>query len=211
MPGPPGANTLAMSETQIVERELKWRLDADAYRRLADALPRTIGGWHELNQDNRFLDSPDGHLLRAKVALRLRRENARVVITAKWPAAQRAGALHQHHEHERAVNPMLWLATGWANPRLALPLAEPVRAALGNAPLTVLGGFTNHRRHAVFDGATIALDHTRFDQHDDWELEVETNEPERHGVWWNGVFETLGITAAVQTETKFKRWLTSRA
>ncbi|MBA3938574.1 MAG: CYTH domain-containing protein, partial [Planctomycetes bacterium] len=66
-----------------LEVELKWALTPDGHARLANALPALLGAARLLVQENRFFDSADLRLRRARMNLRLRRENDQLQLTCK--------------------------------------------------------------------------------------------------------------------------------
>ncbi|HYE04100.1 MAG TPA: CYTH domain-containing protein [Planctomycetota bacterium] len=199
------------------EVELKWALTPDEHARLAQALAARFGPPHDLDQRNRFFDAADGRLRRAGLSVRVRRENARIVLTCKMKVGDRAAddALFRHGEWERDLDPPLWAAAEAAPPGLAdaLALPEAHKRALDGAELVALGGFDNHRLewHAPDVGELICLDRTTFSDGVDHELEIETTDPVATAARWGRWFATLGIPLRPQPTTKFARFLARRA
>ncbi|MBA3845193.1 MAG: CYTH domain-containing protein [Planctomycetes bacterium] len=199
------------------EVELKWVLTSAEHDRLALALPQRFGPPHDLDQRNRFFDAADGRLRRAGLSVRVRRENARIVLTCKMKVGERAGdsALFRHEEWERDLDAASWASAEAALPGLAesLALPEPHRRALDDAELAALGGFDNHRLewHAPDDGELICLDRTTFSDGVDHELEIETAHPDATTARWQREFAALGIPMRPQPTTKFARFLARRA
>lgn len=202
------------------EIELKWALTAQAHDQLLPRLVSELGPAHVLVQENRFFDTLDRRLRGARMNLRLRRENSRIVLTCKHKAGPAAatlkGGLSEHREWECDLPEAL--ASGMAAPdaawSAALPLPEPVRAALGGQPLVALGGFANRRHefHAERGGLSelLCLDRTDYVVRIDHELEIETADPAATGAFWRERLAAWDIRWDAQTLTKFARFLALR-
>jgi uncharacterized protein YjbK len=187
-----------------VEIELKWALSADGHARLAGRLEELLGAGLVLEQVNRFYDSADGRLRAARRSVRLRRENARVVLTCKGRGTVDALGTHRHDEWEREVP-----ASAWEQTPADLPAAW--QAALAGAPLIALGGFAN-RRQEWHDGPhLLCLDRSDFGASIDHELEIETPQPQAAHARWAGLLATWGISWTPQPITKLQRWIELRS
>ncbi len=198
-----------MHPTPQEEIELKWALSAAGHARLAVELPACLGAGRRLTQENRFYDSADRRLRAARMNLRLRHENGRILMTVKHKRADgglQAG-LARHDEWEA------WLAgEAPVQPSAAnLPLPAPARMALGDAPLEALGGFANLRLEFSTERAGIhellCLDRTDYGSQIDYELEIETAEPPATAAYWSAMLATWGVTWQPQALTKFARYL----
>ncbi len=199
------------------EIELKWSLTAEAHDQLLVRLVSELGPAQVLEQENSFFDTADLRLRKARMNLRLRRENGRIVLTCKHksgPAtATIQGGLSEHREWECELAPEL--AAGMTAPDVAwsaaLPLPEPVREALAGQPLNGLGGFANRRHefHANRAGLDelLCLDRTDYVVRTDHELEIETTDPVATGTFWRAQLAAWDIRWADQTLTKFARFL----
>jgi uncharacterized protein YjbK len=184
------------------EVELKWMLTPSAHQICADRISQTLGPPRILNQENRFYDTNDGHLLRAQVNLRLRCENGSWIVTCKQ-RVHAADGLHHHQEWEQALD-----ITG-DDPlpdALRAPLPSVVRDALAGQTPRCLGGFTNQRLAWEEQGDHLCLDTTTFQHRTDHELEVETRDPERCRQQWDLRFSTWEIEAQPSLTTKFARF-----
>ncbi len=198
-----------------LEVELKWALTADGHARLAKALPALLGAARLLVQENRFFDSADLRLRRARMNLRLRRENDQLQLTCKRRASGGDAQLHRHDEWERWLDPALWarLPVGGAtlDPAVAasFDLPEPVATALAGAPLLAYGGFANARQEFRSSaGELLCLDRTTFIAgRCDHELEIETPDPPASVARWSAQFADLGIPVTPQPLTKFARFV----
>ena len=187
-----------------VEIELKWALSAESYRALAGRLASLLGPAKVLEQDNHFYDSADGRLRSARRSVRLRRENARVVLTCKAKGTVDAVGTHRHDEWEREVP-----AAAWNLPPSELP--EAWSTVLDGAPLICLGNFAN-RRLEWHDGVhLLCLDRSDFAVRIDHELEIETPEPQAAHARWSVLLAGWGITWTPQPETKLHRYIALRS
>lgn len=192
------------------EIELKWALDVAGHAELARRLPALLGTGEDLAQENRYCDSSDGRLRAAGLALRLRRENARLVMTCK---AKRglpgADGLHHHQEIECDLDPAWWTKAGEPS-SLPLPLPPAWITALAGAPLITLGGFANHRMQ-FHDGIhLLCLDRTDFGSRVDHELEIETPDPAAAHGRWSALLASWHVAWTPQMLTKLHRYLALR-
>jgi uncharacterized protein YjbK len=198
-----------------LEVELKWMLTPDGHARLVHALPGLLGAARLLLQDNRFFDSADLRLRRARMNLRLRRENDQLQLTCKRRASGGDAQLHRHDEWERWLDPALWARLPVAGAALepavvaSLDLPEPVAMALAGAPLLAYGGFANARQEFRSPaGELLCLDRTTYNAgRCDYELEIETPDPAASVARWSGKFAELGIPVKPQPLTKFARFV----
>lgn len=184
------------------ETELKWALEAADHARLCEHLAALLGPPALLEQDNRFFDSADGRLRRAGLSVRLRRENGRVVLTCKGRGrmSDDGSGTHRREEWERELPPAAWDA-------IPADLPAAWAAALGGGALVCLGGFRNLRR-AWRDGVhELCLDDTDFGDAHEYELEIETAEPEAAHRRWAAQLAAWGIGWRPQPHTKLRRWL----
>ncbi|MEX1024203.1 MAG: AAA family ATPase [Planctomycetota bacterium] len=174
--------------------------DADAFERLAEGF-REAPRRAPVLQVNHFFDTVGGHLGRAGIALRLRKEgegeDARWFMTAKGPkdSADPLVAARPEEELEIAEKHARALLAGTASPleqlaaeRPRSPLVARLSAVLGDEALVHVGAFENLRARLgpieiEADGRTHALlfelDTTRFPgDRTDHEIEVEVRATE---------------------------------
>ncbi len=193
------------------EIELKWAVDAAGHAALAKHLGNLLGAPKHLDQANCFFDTPDRRLRQARMNLRLRHENGRVLMTCKRRAQETAAGLSHHHEWEDWVDGALWDATPDAAWLRALPLPEPILTVLGDQPVEALGGFSNHRLEYHHQRAGIAellcLDCTTFGARFDHELEIETTDAPGTAAFWRAQLADWKIAWHPQSLTKFARFL----
>lgn len=184
------------------EIELKWALDEPGWRRLGGELQALLGPPRALAQHNRFYDSADLRLRRAGLNLRLREEDGRVLMTCKRRVA-RDGGLHHHEEWESWLDPA---PAGIPDPA-SLPLPSVVTAALAGAPLIATGAFANRRDEFRHGDELLCLDRTDFEVRVDYELEIETPQPDATAAAWSARLRGWEIAFAPQPLTKFARLL----
>ena len=192
------------------EIELKWAVDAAGHAALGRHLAQALGSPRILAQENRFFDTKDRRLRHARMNLRFRHENGRLLLTCKRKTQDTAAGLAHHQEWEEWIDPALWEAPPerW---QATLPLPDAVRAAIAGQPLEALGGFRNHRREFRHRRGPVdellCLDETAFAHHTDHELEIETADPGGTLAHWRAALATWGIPWRPQPLTKFARYL----
>lgn len=190
---------------QGIEQELKWALEPDGHAVLAARLAAALGPPHQLEQRNRFLDSADRRLLRARLNLRLRAEDGGTLLTVKGRLGEPGpDGLHRQREWERRLDAGAFAAdpaevAGWELP------AE-LGVALSGAPLVDLGGFANARLEWRSGGDLLCLDATALPHRTDHELEIETADPTAAARWGRRLAE-WGVWYEPQPLTKFARFL----
>jgi uncharacterized protein YjbK len=199
-----------------IEQELKWAIDQAGHARLLAALPRSLGPGTHLIQRNRFYDTADRALRRAGMNVRLRHENDRLVLTVKRRLAGDGPGLGRHEEWEHDLHTMRLAdipesgavdAAWWA----ALPLPEPARTALADAPIIALGGFANERHEFHRGDEVVCLDATTFSDRIDHELEVETPDAAASTAWWRATLTELAVPWERQPMSKFARYVATIA
>lgn len=189
-----------------IEIELKWAVSPAGYDALAQRITALLGTPARLEQCNRFFDSVDGRLRAARRSIRLRRENARVVLTCKAKGTVDASGTHRHDEWERELPP-----AAWESPIPTDDLPTAWQAALDGAPLVPLGGFTNLRLEWHDAEHLLCLDRSDLEGRIDHELEIETPHPEAACTRWSHLLTTWGVDWTPQPLTKLQRWFALRS
>ena len=215
-----GSSASPSDQTPHQEIELKWALTPAGHEHLSSRLPADLGPGQVLDQDNCFFDTVDRRLRQARMNLRLRHENGRVILTCKrkpQSGLSLVAGLAHHDEWEQELPDEL--VAGSANPdhrwSAALPLPKPIRAALGGQDVRAIGGFRNLRlafqveRHGLQE--LVCLDRTDFGTRIDYELEIETVDPSATRRHWLARFAQWGIAAEPQETTKFARFIALHA
>lgn len=198
--------------TQI-EDELKWILDQAGLTRLESWMRTQYGDPDLKQQRNRFIDTPEWALRRQGIALRLRRENERLMMTVKSRTADHqpdhGSGRFVHREDEEELDPELFTRLDQLDLQQQLPLPQHLLQALDSRPLEVKGGFDNRRLSWDLEDQReeVSLDRTDFRQRWDHELEVETQDAKRSQTFWSALMEELDIDCQPQTVSKLARYL----
>ncbi|KAJ3675393.1 hypothetical protein LUZ60_004435 [Juncus effusus] len=193
-----------------MEVEVKLRLpDAAAHRRLSDAL----ASFHRCThlQENIFFDGPNGELAAGSSALRLRfyGSDSRCVLSLKSRPVLKAG-ISRVEEVEEDIDPSVGRACV-AQPCGLLSLASTCDIMKNvitefnlDKTLVCLGGFKNVR--AVYDwkdNLVLELDETSFSFGTVYEVECESENPEKAKELLEGFFKEVGVEYEYSRDNKF--------
>lgn len=184
----------------MTEKELKFKLpDERSYQAMESLLGRCE---KEKVQENHYFDTPDGSLTAGTAVLRLRVEGARKTLTFKI-GQKVEGGYFEALEFECPVvsdRPEAWEDTD--------PIRQ-FRRHFGAAPVEKIGVSRNLRRvFALNNGDRAELDRTELPGgRIDYELEVETEDPETVTGLVSALLEQASIPLEWQTQTKFARFL----
>lgn len=186
----------------MTENELKFKLPSrQAYEKVEARLGKSTG---VREQVNRYYDLGEGVLSSGDAVFRLRRQNGKKILTFKV-GMKREGGYFQAEEIEVEVEseePAAWEGSA--------PLAA-LRSHFGEGELRFQGQTTNLRKCFPLNcGAVVELDQTTFPGgRVDYELEVETDDPDAVIEELSDVFGAAKVAMHPQTETKYARFLTS--
>lgn len=185
------------------ERELKFVLPSNEdYERVRGALGDPV---RRLEQRNLYLDSPAFALRAARVMLRVRVDASSTVLAIKRRIARDTSGYFQMHEQELAL-PHPW--DGQLERLLGLPLVATLRDSVTFDALTIIGEMQNLRLCFPRQGYLLELDRTTFpDGSVDYEIEAETDEPERVAAEISALCAAAGARIEPQTRTKYERFL----
>jgi uncharacterized protein YjbK len=190
------------------EDEIKFRLAGpEDLRRLLAGLP---GPAAVIAQENIYLDTADLGLARRLAMLRIRVAGQDARLTLKRGTEVEAGYFRSI-EVEAALRAEV-LAGILADPptvwRLDLPPVREARSLIGEVPLAVIGKLRNERSAFRAEGFRVEVDRMVFpDGSEEYEVEMETAEPDRARRWLGGELARLGVRAEPGRETKFERLL----
>jgi uncharacterized protein YjbK len=189
-----------------MEQELKIRLPArEDYDSVVGFLPPPL---REVEQVNTYLDTSEAELRERRIMARIRCEGPRVCLTVKWRPRHEAGYF-QAEEREAdlaARTPEEALETGEARRVLSKLCPETVELPAG--ALRVVGTLYNRRRRYRLEGFDLELDHTNYgDGAEDFELELETADPEGAAALVRRLLAAAGAQGEPQTRTKYERFL----
>lgn len=191
------------------ETELKYRIAGErAYRRLCSFLGPPAEEWEQINH---YYQSEDGTIPGKEGVIRIRAEKGRVLLTVKR-AGSLLGGLAKSVEVEApwkkkgGVFPpdgdSLWGAGHAGLQALAAEHGGPFR-------LVHVGRMMNRRKtYRLQGGLLLEVDASRYpDGARDFEVELETAEPERDRPKLLEILRRAGVRFFPQTETKYQRFL----
>ncbi len=172
----------------------------------------------ELVQHNHYYADPTGVLSRRRIMVRVREEKAaagcgepdRVLLTVKERTAVEDG-IFRANEREAELTPKLWAAVrGGHMDVLELEVAPAtwLRSEGFTGTLEYQGGLVNRRHRVVYQGYTLEIDQTSFDDGaEDVEIEVEGTrlEPIRQALM--ELCQAHDIELFTQTRGKYARFL----
>lgn len=190
----------------VMEVEVKLKLpDAAAHQEVARLLAPFRLATHL--QENVFFDGSDGELSGARAVLRLRfyDGDSRCVVSLKGKAVIVDG-ISRVEEVEEDVDPALGracVAETWRLAALECGIVKRVLAEYGCKGFVCLGGFRNVR--GVFDwrGLKIELDETHYDFGTCYEIECESDDPERVKKVLEDFLGENGVPFSYSVKSKF--------
>ncbi len=190
------------------EVEIKLRLEGRAeYDRLCRALGAPEEEWEQVNH---YFRSEDGRIPGREGVIRIREERGRAVFTVKLGALKDGLASAREYEEP------------WRGPLEEVPPPSDAIWEAGHAgiaaleqragrrfPLAWIGKMTNRRRlYRTDDGLCLEVDASRYpDGEEDYEVEVETDEPARDRRLLEALLSRLGVRFVPQPATKYQRFL----
>lgn len=202
----------------MIERELKFELTPQEYRRIQERL-RHIG-WRSLHFTNFYFDTPKLDLRLRRFGLRIRFAAGRdvAVVTLKFPAPMEAGSpasLKARHEFEKEipvekakkiVAGSLSLLT--AGGKIARILRDSFPAPVLQG-LHCLGNMKMLRLHGEVSHQSIELDKFSVFGETYYEMETETNDPERAEVIALTLLECCDVQPKPLDASKLQRFILS--
>jgi uncharacterized protein YjbK len=190
------------------EIEIKLRLEGrEQYEKLCQAMGTPEDSWDQINH---YFRSEDGKIPGEEGVIRIRLERGGALLTVKLGALRDGLASAQEYEEV------------WPGPLEEMPPSSSAIRATGHAGLKALehragrqfslvwiGKMVNRRRlYRTSDGLSMEVDASRYpDGLEDYEVEVETEEPERDRSLLEGLLSRLGIHYTPQPATKYQRFL----
>jgi uncharacterized protein YjbK len=190
------------------EIELKLRLEGKAqYEELCRKMGDPVDAWKQINH---YFRSADGKIPGEEGVIRIRLERGKAVLTVKLGVLTNGLATAQEYEEP------------WSDPSEEMP--PPSEALWGSGhggltaleqrfgkrfPLVWLGSMVNERKlYRSVEGLCMEVDASRYpDGEEDYEVEVETEDPERDREILEALLGDLGIRFVPQTATKYQRFL----
>ena len=161
-------------------------------------------------QVNHYFRSEDGAIPGEEGVIRIRLEKGRAVFTVKLGALE--GGLATAQEYEEA----------WQGPQQEMPPPSSAMWDAGHSglraleekfgrrfPLVWVGRMVNRRRlYETAEGLCVEVDASKYpDGEEDYEVEVETDDPERDRGLLEALLTGMGIRFSPQPATKYQRFL----
>jgi uncharacterized protein YjbK len=190
------------------EIEIKLRLEGRAqYDKLCRKMGAPTDSWEQVNH---YFRSEDGTIPGEEGVIRIRLERGKAVFTVKLGALK--GGLASSREYEEA----------WRGPPEEMPPPSTAMWDAGHSglhaleqkfgkrfPLVWVGKMINRRRlYRTAEGLCMEVDASRYpDGEEDYEVEVETDDPERDRGLLEGLLGDMGIRFSPQQATKYQRFL----
>jgi uncharacterized protein YjbK len=190
------------------EIELKLRLEGRAqYDRLCREMGTPADAWEQINH---YFRSEDGRIPGEEGVIRIRLERGKAVFTVKLGALKDGLASAQEYEEV------------WRGPLEEIPPPSTAMWDAGHAGLHALehrfgkrfllvwvGKMINKRRlYRSAEGLCMEVDASRYpDGEEDYEVEVETDDPERDRGLLEALLDRLDVLCVPQPATKYQRFL----
>mmetsp|Transcript_61536 Transcript_61536/g.194767 ORF Transcript_61536/g.194767 Transcript_61536/m.194767 type:complete len:200 (-) Transcript_61536:44-643(-) len=190
----------------MTEVEIKLRLpNKEAHSRVADTLKDAFRVTHL--QENVFFDGTNKELSAVRAVLRIRFYNTdrKCVVTLKGKSVIVDG-VGTASEEEEEIDPTLGRACV-NDPSVLLtapvPLLQSVKERFSPAGMVCLGGFHNVRTEYDWEGHMIELDETKYDWGTNYEVELETPEPDAVKPKLEAMLGAAGVEYKYSTVSKF--------
>lgn len=190
------------------EIELKLRLEGRAqYDKLCREMGTPADAWEQINH---YFRSEDGRIPGEEGVIRIRLERGKAIFTVKLGALKDGLASAQEYEEP------------WRGPPEEMPPPSVTMWDAGHAglqalehrfgkrfPLVWVGKMINQRRlYRTAEGLCMEVDASRYpDGEEDYEVEVETDDPERDRSLLEALLDGLGVRFVPQPATKYQRFL----
>lgn len=186
---------------QEIEIEFKNLLTEKEYNRLIKELAFPPEGFI---QRNHYFETADFQLKNHHAALRIREKNDKFVLTLKEPHPKGLLETHAPLTKQEADS---WLA-GYP---VAKENVEKQLTSLGISleDLTYYGSLTTERRSFQHANVLLVLDYSKYNGHEDYELELEASSRAQGEQAFNEILKNHEITKR-PTPNKIERFFTSR-
>ena len=184
--------------SQQIEIEFKNLLTKEEFDRLTSFFHLSENDF--VQQENHYFDTELFQLKELGIALRIRAKNNRYVLTLKEPA--RVGLLETHQplseqEALTAIRTSLLPKEGEVMEKIA-------RLGIKLEKLVLFGSLTTFRAEKVYKNGLIVLDHSRYENKEDFEAEFEAKDEKEGMQMFYSLLKMHGIPLR-KTENKIKR------
>jgi len=193
-----------------VRREIELKLSLEGrvqYEELCRKMGDPVDAWEQVNH---YFRSADGKIPGEEGVIRIRLERGKAVLTVKLGVLKNGLARAQEYEEP------------WSGPGGEMPPPSDSLWGSGHGGLKALeqrygkrfrlvwvGAMVNQRKiYRSVEGLCMEVDASRYpDGEEDYEVEVETESPERDREILETLLKNLGIPFVPQTATKYQRFL----
>ncbi|MFC0298879.1 CYTH domain-containing protein [Geobacillus jurassicus] len=172
---------------QEVEIELKNLLTAAEFTAVRTAFRLDDGAFRR--QENHYFDTPSFALKERAAALRIRAKEGRLTLTLKQTRVD--GTILETHE-PLSPSEMEALLAGKAAPRGVIA-ALLIEMGVNPQEVRCFGSLVTDRAEWPHEGGTLCLDHNRYLQSEDYELEYEVDHVEAGEERFLRLLGALGI------------------
>jgi uncharacterized protein YjbK len=200
----------------VLEKELKYRLSQEAYSRLRRALKRETKSIQK--SATYYFDHPKQTLRKKGIGLRIRIvENRKAILTLKLPAPISPNRGPRAYRVRREYECSLPLSRAKAALRekggmakLAYPPLRILRREIGQgevSALRLIGRMSMVRAKAIVESFFLEVDRFRCFGKAFYELEIETDQPDRADQMVRKLFRRLEIPYVPSSLSKLGRFL----
>jgi uncharacterized protein YjbK len=190
------------------EVEIKLGLKGLAeYEKLCRELGTPGDAWEQVNH---YFRSEDGLIPGEEGVIRIRLEKGKAVLTVKLGVLREGLARAEEYEEDWTGPPDRIPESTDALWEAGHPGLEALERRVGGRfPLVWLGKMVNRRRlYRSAGGLCMEVDASRYpDGREDYEVEVESEDPDRDRPVLESLLGSLGIAFVPQTATKYQRFL----
>jgi len=170
---------------QNIEIEYKNLLTKNEYKRLLSALPFPEKGMKQINY---YFETADLQLARKKCALRIREKNNKYTLTIKEPHPDGILETHATLTEEEAEQ---WIK---GKPVLKPTIEQQLRSLqISPKELISYGNLTTFRRSILIDRCELVIDHSKYNDRHDFELELEAPDQKTGKALFQNILKTYNI------------------
>ncbi|TDL80629.1 CYTH domain-containing protein [Peribacillus frigoritolerans] len=187
--------------TQEIEIEYKNLLTKEEFSRLADFFH--IADHDFKHQDNHYFDTPEFHLKERGAALRIRFKNGRYVLTLKEPAPVGLLETHQEITAEQASE----LISSASSLPKGKVLEQIHSLGIHSGNISFFGTLSTNRAEKTYKNGLIVLDHSRYINKEDYEIEYEVLDAEEGLLAFRELLASQQVPLR-KTPNKIKRFMT---
>lgn len=184
--------------SQQIEIEFKNLLTKEEFDRLTSFFHLSENDF--VQQENHYFDTELFQLKELGIALRIRAKNNRYVLTLKEPAHVGLLETHQPLSEQEALTAIRTSLL----PKEGEVMEKIARLGIKSEMLVLFGSLTTFRAEKVYKNGLIVLDHSRYENKEDFEAEFEAKDEKEGMQMFYSLLKMHGIPLR-KTENKIKR------